>query len=303
MPAAEVKVTINGPAAVTFNDYSSGTPAYVLRNTPRLLSTLSARRTSSARQGQHGVSDGLSFLGERLLPFEGEILGSSQADRVTKEAALRQCLSLRGLQSQTGEDGYRLVQVTDEDGSLKQLYAKILDPPTFDVLDNTDPSRRSFAFAMVAKDPRIYSQALQSSAGAETFQGTSFQVVQNVSPTVPFSLYGVTGVSLSCVNGGTFDAPPVITITGPTTGPKVTNVTTGEYVQLTGLTLAAGETAAINVSVGTVLKNDGTDLSAYFTAGSSWMVLVPGNNDLTLLDDTPSALSATLSVQWRNTWI
>jgi len=303
MPANEVKVSITGPTTVTFNDYTSGTPAYVLRNTPRLLSAVSLRRTSSPRQAEHGVFDSLSFYGERILAFDGEIIGSSQADRFTKEQALRSCLSLRGLQAHDGDDGYRLVQLTDEDGTLKQLYAKVLEPPMTDVIDNSDPSRRAFAFVMVAKDPRIYGQTLHSETGEETFQGTSFQVVEGESPKIPFQLYEITLPTATCENAGTFDTPPVITITGPTTSPKVTNVTTGKYIQLTGLPLADGESVIIDVAAGTIELDDGTDASAYFAAGSSWFVLVPGENEITLLDATPSVVEAGLEVEWRDSWL
>ena len=96
MPAAELKVTIG---SIIFNDYSTSVPSYILRNTSKLLSTLSTRQTKSDKQGGHGIYDSLSFYQERVLPFEGEILGTSQADRKTKEEALKQVLALSGLQS------------------------------------------------------------------------------------------------------------------------------------------------------------------------------------------------------------
>ena len=43
----------------------------------------------------------------------------------TKEEALKKCLSLRSLQDPTSIDSYILVQIEDEDGSLKQCYAQI----------------------------------------------------------------------------------------------------------------------------------------------------------------------------------
>src|SRR4051812_14020629 len=132
MPAAEVKVTINGPTPVTFNSYAiDDTPAYLLRNTAELLSPPEPRQTRSERQGEHGVHASLAFYGERVLAFSGEIIGESQADRKAKENDLRACLVLSALQSYAGDDGFRLVEITDEDGVLKQCYAVIASRLTF----------------------------------------------------------------------------------------------------------------------------------------------------------------------------
>lgn len=299
MPAAELQIIIGG---ITFNDFSSSN-FYLARNTAELLSTLSTRQTKTEKQGEHGVHDSLSFYNERMLPFDGEIHATSQTQRKTMENALKAALGLPTIQSYAGDDGYILVQFTDEDGQAMQCYAKVLDPPRFEVIDNTDPARRRFSFVMMAADPILYSQTLEEEEGDETVQGTNFMVVQGESPTVPFQLYQQTAVSATCTNGGTFGAPPIITIDGPTTGPRVTNVTTGLVLDLDGLTLAEGESVVIDVGAKTILKNDGTDLSGYLTAESDWWVLEPGDNELTLLDDTPAALEADMTIQWRDSWI
>lgn len=299
MPANEVQAIIG---SLTFNDFS-GSTFYLIRNTSELLSTLSTRQTKTGKQGEHGIYDSLSFYEERLLPFDGEIVASSQSNRKTMERALQSELALSAVQDFSGDDGYVLVKFTDEDGTLLQCYAKILDPPKFDVLDNTDPTRRGFTFVMLAKDPILYSQTLDSETGIETYEGTNFMVVEGSAPTVPFQLYEMTALSATCENSGTIGAPPVITVSGPTTGPYVTNTTTGLKLDLDGLTLANGESVIIDVSAKTILKNDGTDLSGYLTGDSEWWVLAPGTNELTLLDDTPSIIEAGLQVQWRDSYI
>ena len=310
MPNAELLVTINGNVAITFNDFSSGAPAYLLHNTPEILSTLTTRQTKNPKQGAHGIVDSLTFYDDRPLTFDGEIIGASQADRKAKEEALKQCLALATFQSFAGNDGYMLVQFTDEDGALKQCYAKVVTPPKFGVIDTTDPSRRTFGFVMMAKDPNIYSQTLQTQTGTETFQGTNFMVVQSSAPSVPFQLYQYTAPSLTCVNGGTKDAPPVITINGPTQSPVVKNTTSGVFMDLSGaggLTLLAGEKVVIDVSGYSITKydvsNNQTNASGYLTAASNWILLLAGSNALTLLDASPTTIAATISVKWRSTYV
>ncbi len=302
MPANEVKVKINGPVAITLNDYSSGNPVYVLTNTAKLLSAPKTRYTKTDRQGEHGGSVSLPWDEMRELPFEVRIVRDSQSARTAAEDDLRACLARASLQSYSGNDGFILLEITLESGVLTQCYAMLIEGPDFDIVDNADPGLRDVGFVMLMKDPRLYSQTLQSASGVETYQGTNFSVVQGASPTVPFQLYQNTVVSVTCTNNGTRDTPPAITVTGPTTSPRVTNVTTGKYIELTGLTLLAGESVVIDVSKRTITKNDGTDLSAYWGSGSSWLVLNRGANQLTLLDGTPSLIQATLQVQWRDAY-
>lgn len=303
MPAAEIKVTIHGPVTVVLNDHSSGPPAYLLRNTPKLVETPEPDQETVRRQGEHGVSTSLSGYGPRTLVFEGEIIADDQDDRKEKEETLKQALSLRALQSYAGPDGLVLVEIEDEDGALKQCYAKIVSKITFDVLDNADPSRRGFGFVMMAPDSFLYSQTLESESGGETYEGTNFQVVQGVSPTVPFQLYENTPPTVTCDVEGTEDTPPVITITGPTDSPKITNVTTGKFFWLDGLVLEDGQTVTIDMARRRAVDQDGTDVTAYRGSGSTWWVLQVGENEITLLDDTPSEIEATAQVQWRSAYL
>lgn len=302
MQTYDLQITIG---SITLNDFTDRTKFYKVDNTRELLSTLTADRTEMSRQGDHGTTDSLSRYGSRTLPFSGEIVAPTIAERVQMERALQKVIALAALQDYATNDGYVLVKFKLEDGTLIQCYAKVLQPPLFSFRD--EYARRHqitrFSFALVAKDPRLYGQDLLETAGEETFEGTTFGVIQGVAPTVPFSLIQNTVVSAECENEGTFDAPPVITVTGPTTSPKVMNVTTGKYIELTGLTLADGDTVEINVGKRTIKLANGTDASAYFGNGSSWLVLVPGVNDLTLLDGSPSLLQATFMIQWRNTYI
>ncbi|HYH63212.1 MAG TPA: hypothetical protein VD866_00795 [Urbifossiella sp.] len=299
--ATEIKVTIHGPVTLTLNDHSSGAPDYLLVNTPKLLEPPDPDQTTVQRQGEHGVRTSLSLYGPRTLAFEGEIIGDTQAARKVLEDQLKAGLALRALQSFAGEDGYVLVEIEDEDGSLKQCYAKIASKVSIDVIED-DPSRRGFSFVMMTADSFLYGQTLRSASGEETYGGTSFVVAQGVSPTFPFQLYQSTRVSATCTNAGTADAPPVVTITGPTLSPKATNETTGQFIELTGLELEAGETVTIDVGQRTILADDGADLSGHWGSGSTWWVLQSGANEIALLDATGDAIEATCLIQWRDTY-
>ena len=116
----------------------------------------------------------------------------------------------------------------------------MISPLTPGVIDNVDPTLRHIEFAMMSKDPALYSQTLQSSSSTETVAGTNF-VVTPTAPMIPFQVYGNTTPSATVTNNGTIGTPPVLTINGPTSAPKVTNATTGKTMSFPSLTLASGE--------------------------------------------------------------
>ncbi len=302
----ELLVEILGNVSVTFNDYGSSTPDFLLTNTRLFLSGLTTRRSKTPRQAQHGVDDSISFDEDRVLNFEGKIFGTTQADRRAKEMRLMKCLSLRFVQSYADEDGYFLIKITDDDLTTFQAYAKIMQYPHFDIFDDTDPTISNFDFSMVMKDPVFYSQDLIESSGGETHLSSNFKVVNNVSMTVPFKLFMSTQATITCENLGNADSPPVLIIYGPTTNPTIENLQTGKILELTkgsGLELLTDERCEIDTLAGTVIKYDASDVasdaSAYVSDDSDWIVLQSGSNDLLLEDDSGSTPSATLTVKYR----
>ena len=302
MQTLDPKVTLGTLVLNSFDLYGK---CFTCESVPEMLSSPPVRSSQTPRQGGHGVYDSLSQYGARTLPFEGVLLARTPEERLEMEWALKRYLTLSALQDYATSDGYVLVKIELEDGTLMQCYAKIASAVQFFYREES-PGRhmmRGFRFSMVAKDPNLYSQTLKTESGGETYAGTNFQVIQGVSPTVPSQLYSLTPLTATCENLGTSDAPPVITITGPTTSPKVTNVTTGKFIELTGLTLGNGESVTIDVSRGSIELEDGTDVSAYWGSGSDWWVLIPGENEITLLDGNPSLIGATAEISWRDVWL
>lgn len=290
-----------------------GSSYYVLHNTPEILSTLSTRKTEIPKQGDHGTEDSLSYYGGRILPIEGEIIAPTQADRITLEKALRRALALPVAQDFDGEDGYALWLLTDEDEIDKQFYAKVLEPPKFELVDTAMPEHRRFSFVLYAKDPAIYAQALSEESSLETFNDTTFHLHEGEPPEIKDAalptIQDAEGVEMIVTNNGTFGSPPVITVAGPCTNPVITNSTTGrsmEFAEGAGVDLAEGDTLTINVGAKTCIKTSGgsdTDVSAALTAVSEWIYIEPGDNAFTLSDDTAGDLTGLLTVSFRDAWI
>lgn len=305
----EIEVTIG---ALHLNQsLEAGSDFFLLKETPALLSTLSTRRSDRDKQGGHGTEDSLSQYGARTLPFKGEIHASSQQARKSMEKQLLQTVGLSALQDFAGDDGYRLLLFKDEDGIDKQIYAKIVDPPEFELLDTAMPESRKFSFVMYAKDPALYGQSLSEKNGPESFLRTSLTVQEGslpefregISPTIREAY----SASVTAENLGTFGTPPVLTVSGPAENPRIENVTTGKVMEFSDLTLLEGELLLINCSNQSATKIDAfgeeTDVTGSLTLSSDWLSLEPGSNVLTLRDETPDVLLGQLFVQWRDAWM
>lgn len=312
MPASEIVVTIGD---VAFNtSFSPGSTMYLLTSTEEILDALRTRRTDTPKQGEHGSEDSLSSFEPRLLLFRGEIHATTQAERVTMQRALDAAVSLSRSQSFDDDDGYKLILITDEDGIEKQLYAKIDQMPRYSLVESGMPESRQFEFVMFASDPAIYAQTLSESDQDESYDSTTFTFQDGDLPTfqdgdLP-TFQDILGSAVIADNEGDYATPPLITITGPTTNPIVRNETTAKQLAFTrngGVTLLADETLEVNVAANTAVMTDvdgdETNVRSKISLDSEWFDLIPGENEISLFDDTPADLTSQLSLSFRSSWV
>lgn len=311
MPATEIAVTIG---SVSFNtSFAPGASCYILTNTEEILSALRTRRTDTPKQGEHGSEDSLSFFEPRAMLFRGEIHATSQSQRVTMQQELDEAVSLSRRQSFADDDGYKLVEITDEDGIAKQIYAKIDQMPRYSLVDSGMPESRIFEFVMFAADPAIYAQSLTSITAPESYNSTTFTFQDGDLPTfddddLP-TIQDVQGQVLQVTNSGNYGSPPLIVIDGPTTNPVVENETTGKQLAFTrngGVSLTSGETLTINCEAQTAVKESAgveTSVKSKLSLASEWFDIIPGVNDITLFDSTPDDISSQMEISFRSAWI
>ncbi|MDB5344268.1 MAG: hypothetical protein JWP89_2645 [Schlesneria sp.] len=311
MSALEIAVTIG---SVTLNaNYSPGASCYVLQSTEEILGALKTRRTETPRQGEHSSEDSISFFEPRVLLFKGEMHATSQSQRVAMEQALDSAVSLPRQQSFAGDDGYKLVLITDEDGVDKQLYAKIDQMPQYSVIDDGMPESRTFEFIMFASDIAIYAQELTEITAPESYNSTTFTFQDEDLPTfqdgaLP-TIQDIQGQILQVNNEGTFGSPPLIVLNGPTTNPVIENETTGKKLSFTrngGVTLLAGETLTINCAAQTAMKTASgvsTSVKSKLSLDSEFFDILPGTNSITLFDDSPDDITSQMEISFRSSWV
>lgn len=294
----EVQLTYRG---ITFNDTFTGDQIYMLQDVPEGLAHPSIRETEQNIQNQHGIIDANSWYGKRSMTLTGQIIASDEENRLIMERALQAVLQLDGIQREEGASYYQLL-IEFEDELEVFCYAKVSAGVTFSKPSAQEPWRRAFITTLKAKDPRLYGTTLKSEALVEALSGTAFQL-----PTpLPFSLTSTTYFGETLTNDGNFAAPMVVTITGPTENPRLVNNTTGEVMQV-NVTLEEGETLEIDTQLGTITKTDGdgneSDQSAQLADDSVLMQLAPGDNEIELRDDTDEAITASVDIEWRDTYM
>lgn len=149
-----------------------------------------------------------------------------------------------------------------------------------------------FSLSLLAPDPRKYAAALQT-----------LNLVLPVSTgglvwpvTYPVTWTGVTTNSTgTVVNDGTWDSPPVLTVTGPCPPCRITNLTTSQSLRVVDA-VSAGQELVIDVAAGTATV-EGQSRRVL----GSWWSLVPGENTIAFSADGYDA-GAALTVEFRSAW-
>lgn len=138
------------------------------------------------------------------------------------------------------------LRITREDGAVRQLDCFYSGELALTPEAGLAPRWQRVAVELYAPDPTWYDpvERLTTVAGGG---GSGFMV-----PTPVPSFVGASdlNVTVGVENPGSWDALPVIEIDGPITSPKVENLTTGEKLDFSGVTILSGTTYRIDCRYG-----------------------------------------------------
>jgi len=142
----------------------------------------------------------------------------------------------------------------------------------------------------------------RDAAGRTCMETSTFSLVSTL--TLPFSgpfTLGCTSgtATLTCVNDGTWEVKPVITITGPVDDWTLSNAATGDVITWDGYQIAAAEVVTLDVKEKTVTNGAGNDLIVHVGGDFGTFTLAPGSNVLSFegLDNVSNGVT-TLGVCW-----
>jgi hypothetical protein len=246
---------------------------YIVTAIEGLLSLPDVRSHDLDRQDRHGAIGGRDLLSGRKVIFDLSVIANSQG---TIESNLRQ-LS-RAFRPSSVD--IPLVWQRPAGGPKRRL--------------NCRPRRREFtagydvahmlaegAVELFAADPRIYSNDVS----------TQDFIIPNSGNSVTANLHSY----------GDFPTPPTLTITGPVTNPRISNVADNNRQIRLDVVMTAGQTLVVDVGARTVTL-DGADRYDLVRGDNQWWEIQDGDNSITY-NRTDTGAGSTLTMTWRDAWM
>ncbi len=238
------------------------------------------------RSADHGGWPAAQYYGPRLLTLTVMASAPTQALRDQAKQQLVQAVPVSDLATFTYDEPVPKQAFVRQNGSAKIGM-------TFPTLVDVE-----FKIPLVAPDPRKYSTVpLKQTATlpAPVIHPLTLPV------TLPIGFPGSTppiDSAVTCVNSGTFETRPVITVTGPITNPSIVNAVTAQAITFTGLSLAATDQLVISTDARQSYVN-GVFTPADVTSG--WWVLTPGSTQVYLTGENFSG-GGSITVAWSSAW-
>lgn len=264
---------------IEFNDYDT-TPLY------RLISRAPQRRQVRELDipipFENGISDFETLLGQYAYIIDGTMYPGSESEYDSGLRTLRKVASLDLSQNDNlSDDGYVPYIWTDFTGQ-KQVFVKVM---YVQIIEDTRKGLvQPFRFICKVKDPTIYGVTVKvadtSSSDPTTSSGTAIY---------PFSypiIYGASTYSVTSEANNAGDLPvyPVsIVVRGPVNSPKITNTTTGEFIQVNTNLASTSNFLRISYDKDSLsVEADGVSVLDDVTAASTYFKIQTGGNDLQL---------------------
>lgn len=265
---------------VTFNNFSS-TPVYrVLAERPQRRDV---RELDIPVAFESGISDFATYIGETAYIIEGRMYPSDEAEYDSGVRALRKVANLDIAQDDNlSDNGYVPYVWTESNGNQKQLFVKVLYA---DIKKDTRQGLvQPFRLVCKVKDPTVHGITLKT-ASTEGSDPTTASGTAEYSFEYPI-IFGAStySVSSSAVNNGDQPAyPQSITIVGPVNKPKITNSTTGEYIEVDTNLATSSNTLVITYDKDTLsVEADGVSVQSKVSEDSTYFKLQEGTNNFTL---------------------
>lgn len=242
-----------------------------------------SKSQGQSREGEHGNSPAPNpKLAQRVMTISGRINAPSRL--------LRQQTELR-LQAALGLD---LFDLTVVDGIELTVRGQRSGDVTID--DDTDTTSNWLA-EITCPDPRRYGAAKDLTMNLpSTSGGLRFPV------RFPVRFTGsMTAGDASATNDGNIDAPVKVTFTGPLTSPRLTNQTTGQWVQYNDTLATADDFVVIYLRnpLVALLQDTALRTGKVSTGGGGTWGLKPGANQLGF---RAGGGSGTAYLEWSDTY-
>lgn len=268
---------------ITFNDFENSPLYRVIRRAP---TRREVREFDIALPEHTGVADFQTFIGKTYFIIDGIMYPNDTDEFYEGRRVLRKLGSLAFEQDDAlSDDGYVPYVFTED--ITKQMFVKVL------YVDMQEATRQGivqpFRILCKVKYPVIFGYST-----IQTLLGDSTATTSG-SSNLPFTLPHAIGLTTYSSNGtlnntGDLATFPTITVYGPVTTPRITNSTTGEYIEV-GVTLATSSDSLIITYDQDSLSftQAGNTVLSNLTSTSTLFKLRTGTNNLSFSGATVGA--------------
>lgn len=286
-----------------FNDYTNALNGFncVFRVKNRAPQQRNIRELDIPIPFENGISDFETLVGKTAYVLDGTMYPGGESESEDGLAKLRKVSSLELNQDDIlSDDGY-VPYVWTEFQRNKQVFMK---PLYVQIVESTRQGLvQDFRIISKIKDPTIFEETLRQADTSQANFGaaTGTAIFPHVFPLI-FGASTST-VSVDAINYGDLPAYPVaIAIHGPVNSPKLTNTSTGEYLETTVNLATTGNTLAISYDKDSLrVELDGVSVINQVTALSTYWKLQPGSNVISLSGSSVST-NAYATVSYRSAW-
>lgn len=265
---------------------------YILQEVTGLESPL-LRVTRYNLPGGSGAFISNVLYGERSIRLKG-IVNAPNGSRVTYLAnriALINALTYK--RDNSNNIVPQVMTITLENGQVLTTNV-YMDTPLQMGFSMDQVDFEEFQVTFVAADPNLYSST-QSSYNVSLPIGGGTAI-----PTpIPISLAPSSGGSVVANNPGSVTSQPVITLTAPLTSPYITNLRTGQFLQI-GYTLNIGDASLVIDCTAQTIFQGSNNITGIQSSDSTFWGILSGNNTIGF---SAAAGSGTAAITFYPTYI
>ena len=231
---------------------------------------------------ENGISDFETLIGRSAYVIEGTMYPGGESEYDTGLRQLRKLASLDFAQDDVLADEGYVPYLYNEYSSSKQIFMKVL---YVEVPENTRKGLvQPFRFVCKIKDPTIYGGTLKvASTGVAAFTTALGTGIYSFKYPIIFGA-STSSVTATATNEGDISVYPVaINIYGPVNSPIITNVLTGESIEVTVNLAAPANVLSISYDKDSLsVLQDGVSVMNQITNASTFFKIKPGANPITL---------------------
>jgi hypothetical protein len=280
--------------SLTLSDGTDTSEIALIHTVPVGLHGATLRQTEEPLSYRDGVITSDLYLGAKVITWEIIMIADTESKMNDLVDTIRRVF-VPPVERGLNKTLHRMT-FTDIDGYTKYLDYEIETLPQFSKTVGNQ-IRMDCVFTIKASNPRYYGSNLLSYTLTSSEIIGGMQVESQV-PSQVATILDYNGHTIT--NLGTYKASPNLTIMGVLVNPVFYNTTTGQALRY-NTTLGIGDVIYCNCTTGETTRN-GSDNSDELADNTTFIDLIPGNNNLIFTDDLLSA-SGQCTYEFRHTWL